>query len=148
MKLLIQRVQQAAVEVLGNNVASIQSGLLVFVGFEQTDNEGLIDKALNKLLNYRIFTDDLGKMNLNVQQAQGEILVVSQFTLVANTQKGLRPSFSEGAPTEQGLTLFDSMVEKIEARAVVPVASGQYAANMQVSLINDGPVTFYFDIHS
>lgn len=147
MKLLVQRVQQAAVEVLGNNIASIQSGLLVFVGFEQTDNEQLIDKALNKLFNYRVFADDLGKMNLNVQQARGEILLVSQFTLVANTQKGMRPSFSEGATPEQGLTLFNSMVEKAKATAIVPVTSGQYAADMQISLINDGPVTFFFDIH-
>lgn len=138
---LIQRVSQAKVEVEGQIIGQIGKGLLVLLGVEKDDDTLKADKLAEKVLNYRIFSDENDKMNLNVQQAGGELLVVSQFTLAADTQKGLRPSFSKGAPPALANELYEYFMQ--QCRAKITVSSGQFAADMQVSLTNDGPVTFW-----
>ena len=144
MKALIQRVQEACVRVEGDTVGAISHGILVLLGVEQGDNENNADKLLHKLLHYRIFADACDKMNLNVQEVNGGVLIVSQFTLAADTQKGLRPSFSCAAAPTEALRLYDYFVQR--AKIAYPnIATGQFAANMQVHLINDGPVTFLLE---
>ncbi|MCJ1883513.1 D-tyrosyl-tRNA(Tyr) deacylase [Pseudomonas sp. LA21] len=144
MKGLIQRVRGARVEVEGEVVGSIDHGLLVLVGVEPQDSEESVNRLLHKLLNYRVFGDDEGKMNLSLSDVGGGLLLVSQFTLAADTRKGLRPSFSSAAPPERGAALFDLLVEQARARHPV-VATGRFGANMQVHLVNDGPVTFLLE---
>lgn len=144
MKALIQRVQQASVTINEECCGSIEQGLLVLLGVERDDDQAKADKLLKKLLKYRVFSDPEGKMNLSLTDTQGGLLVVSQFTLVANTSSGLRPSFSRGAPPEQGKQLYDYFVSQAE-QLHPTVATGQFAADMQVSLINDGPVTFLLE---
>ncbi|MEE6076164.1 D-aminoacyl-tRNA deacylase [Avibacterium paragallinarum] len=141
---LIQRVSQAKVEVDGNITGQIQQGLLVLLGVQKDDNESKADRLLEKVLNYRVFSDEQGKMNLNLQQVNGELLVVSQFTLAADTQKGLRPSFSKGANPEEAERLYNYFVQKCGEK--IPTFTGKFAADMQVSLINDGPVTFWLEV--
>ena len=141
---LIQRVSQAKVDVNGETIGKIGKGLLVLLGVEKEDNREKADKLAEKVLNYRIFSDDNDKMNLNVQQAQGELLIVSQFTLAADTQKGLRPSFSKGAPPALANELYEYFIQKCAEK--LPVSTGQFAADMQVSLTNDGPVTFWLNV--
>ena len=142
---LIQRVKWAKVEVEGNIVGQIpQGGLLVLLGVEQGDDRAKADKLLAKVLGYRIFADEQGKMNLNVQQAGGGLLVVSQFTLAADTQKGLRPSFSKGAAPDEAEALYEYFHQQAEKQIVTE--TGQFAADMQVSLQNDGPVTFWLQV--
>ncbi len=144
MKALIQRVKHASVTVEGSTIGAIDHGLLALVGVEKGDSEAEADKLLHKLLHYRVFSDDAGKMNHNLQQAEGGLLLVSQFTLAADTHKGLRPSFSSAAPPEEGQRLFHYLVDR--ARAAWPqVATGQFGADMQVALTNDGPVTFLLE---
>ena len=142
---LIQRVKQAKVEVNNAAVGEIGPGILVLLGVEKEDDEAKAKRLCERVLNYRIFSDQEGKMNLNVQQIGGSVLVVSQFTLVADTRKGNRPSFSRGASPEQGKALYEYFVQQVEAMKV-PCETGQYAADMQVHLINDGPVTFQLSI--
>ncbi|SHF26045.1 D-tyrosyl-tRNA(Tyr) deacylase [Microbulbifer donghaiensis] len=144
MKGLIQRVSHARVDVNGESVGAIDRGLLLLLGVEAQDNRDSADKLLHKVLHYRVFGDEQGRMNLNVQQAGGALLVVSQFTLVADTARGLRPSFSRGATPQQAEELYDYFVERARAQ-FAPVASGVFAADMQVSLSNDGPVTFLLE---
>ena len=145
MKALLQRVGHARVEVAEEIVGSIGQGLLVLVGVEPQDTQASADKLLHKLLNYRVFSDAAGKMNLSLQDVNGGLLLVSQFTLAADTRSGLRPSFSTAAPPAQGLALFERLVEL--AREQHPqVATGRFGADMQVHLINDGPVTFLLEI--
>ena len=144
MRGLIQRVRHARVDVAGEAVGAIDCGLLLLLGVEARDDRASADKLLHKVLHYRIFGDDSGRMNLNVQQAGGGLLVVSQFTLVADTDRGLRPSFSRGASPQQAEELYDYFVERARAQ-LSPVASGVFAADMQVSLLNDGPVTFLLE---
>jgi len=145
MKALIQRVRGARVEVAGEIVGAIDQGLLALVGVEPQDSEASVVKLLHKLLNYRVFSDAEGKMNLSLSDVGGGLLLVSQFTLAADTKSGLRPSFSSAAPPAQGETLFDTLVE--QARAKHPqVATGRFGADMQVHLINDGPVTFLLEV--
>ncbi|WP_417228098.1 D-aminoacyl-tRNA deacylase [Amphritea sp.] len=145
MKALIQRVNAASVDIADERHAQIGPGILVLLGVEKTDDEACADKLLQKILHYRIFSDTEGKMNLNLQQHNGGLLIVSQFTLVADTAKGLRPGFSKGASPQQGEALYDYFVQ--QAQALHPeVASGQFGANMQVNLINDGPVTFLLEV--
>ncbi|MDR5899289.1 D-aminoacyl-tRNA deacylase [Halomonas vilamensis] len=144
MKALIQRVSRASVEVETKTVGAIDHGLLALVGVEKDDSEVSADKLLHKLVHYRVFSDADGKMNLNVQQARGGVLLVSQFTLAADTSKGLRPSFSSAAPPEEGERLFNYLVAQARQHDI-PVATGEFGANMQVSLINDGPVTFLLE---
>ncbi|MFU2074063.1 D-aminoacyl-tRNA deacylase [Gallibacterium anatis] len=141
---LIQRVKNANVKVNQTIVGEIEQGILVLLGVEQGDDQNKADRLAEKVLNYRIFSDDNGKMNLNVQQIQGELLVVSQFTLAADTKKGLRPSFSRSGDPESAQALYHHFVEK--CRENIPVQTGQFAADMQVSLINDGPVTFWLQV--
>nr|WP_311463414.1 D-aminoacyl-tRNA deacylase [uncultured Aggregatibacter sp.] len=138
---LIQRVTQAKVEVGGEVVGQIGKGLLVLLGVEKDDDRAKADKLAEKVLNYRVFSDENDKMNLNVQQVAGEVLVVSQFTLVADTQKGLRPSFSKGATPSLANELYEYFAEKCGEK--VEVECGRFAADMQVSLTNNGPVTFW-----
>lgn len=138
---LVQRVNKASVEVDGQTVGAIDKGILLLLGIEKNDSEKSADKLLDKLLAYRIFSDEQGKMNCSVQQVNGGILVVSQFTLAADTRKGLRPSFSSAAPPQLAQQLYDYFVTCLRERHT-DVATGIFAADMQVSLINDGPVTF------
>lgn len=144
MKGLIQRVQQARVEVAGEVVGSIDQGLLVLVGVEREDDRARADKLLHKLLRYRVFSDDNGKMNRSLADVGGGLLLVSQFTLAAETGSGLRPSFSSAAPPALGEELYDYLVA--QARLQHPnVAVGRFGAAMQVHLQNDGPVTFLLE---
>ena len=138
---LIQRVTQAKVEVGGEVVGQIGKGLLVLLGVEKDDDRQKADKLAEKVLNYRVFSDADDKMNLNVQQIGGELLVVSQFTLAADTQKGLRPSFSKGASPQLANELYAYFVRKCGNK--LKVKCGRFAADMQVSLVNDGPITFW-----
>ena len=138
---LIQRVSSAKVEVDGEIVGQIGKGLLVLLGVEKDDDRHKVDKLAEKVLNYRVFSDADDKMNLNVQQVAGEVLVVSQFTLVADTQKGLRPSFSKGATPSLANELYEYFAQKCGEK--VKVECGRFAADMQVSLVNEGPVTFW-----
>lgn len=145
MKLLIQRVRGARVEVAGEVVGAIDQGLLALVGIEPQDNPASIAKGLQRMLAYRVFSDADGKMNLSLKDVNGGLLLVSQFTLAADTRSGLRPSFSTAAPPAQGAELFERLVTL--AREQHPqVATGRFGADMQVHLINDGPVTFLLDV--
>ncbi|MBR9909849.1 MAG: D-tyrosyl-tRNA(Tyr) deacylase [Gammaproteobacteria bacterium] len=144
MKGLIQRVSEASVRVAGAEVGRIDRGLLLLLGVERKDNEASLDKLLHKLLNYRLFPDADGKMNLSVADIEGGVLVVSQFTLAADTRKGLRPGFSSAAAPERAEALYNRFVAELAARHP-RVASGVFAADMQVALVNDGPVTFLLE---
>ncbi|MBO3278146.1 D-aminoacyl-tRNA deacylase [Pseudomonas schmalbachii] len=145
MKGLIQRVRGARVEVAGEVVGAIDHGLLALVAVEPRDDEESAAKLLHKLLNYRVFADDEGKMNLSLSDVGGGLLLVSQFTLAADTRKGLRPSFSSAASPERGAELFDHLVEQARVRHPL-VATGRFGADMQVHLVNDGPVTFLLEV--
>ncbi|OCG13784.1 D-tyrosyl-tRNA(Tyr) deacylase [Gilliamella sp. wkB292] len=138
---LIQRVTQASVTVDKQIIGQINHGLLILLGVEQGDDQQKATRLCEKVLGYRIFSDSDGKMNLNVQQAKGEVLVVSQFTLAADTQKGMRPSFTKGAKPDEANKLYQFFVEQCKKQ--INTQTGQFAANMQVALINDGPVTFW-----
>jgi len=144
MKGLIQRVKHASVMVEGQTVGEIQQGVLVLLGVEKHDDETTADKLLHKITNYRIFTDEVGKMNLSVQNIQGELLIVSQFTLAADTKKGMRPSFSSAATPLQAEALYNYFTERAKLLGI-KVANGQFGADMQVTLNNDGPVTFMLE---
>lgn len=146
MKAVVQRVQHASVVVDGQIVGEIGQGLLVLLGVAKNDNQAVADKLLNKVLGYRIFPDADNKMNLSLKNIGGELLVVSQFTLVADTNKGLRPSFSAAAPPELGRELYEYWVKEAE-KSIKSVATGQFGSDMQVSLQNDGPVTFILEVH-
>ena len=142
---LIQRVKHAKVEIGGKTVGEIQHGILVLLGVEKNDDAAKAKKLSHKVMSYRIFSDQLGKMNLNVQQVTGELLIVSQFTLVADTQKGNRPSFSSGASPQLGEELYHYFIECCQDNGM-PCSSGEFGADMQVSLLNDGPVTFQLQV--
>ena len=144
MRLLVQRAAQASVSVAGSIIGEIGHGQMVLVGIEKNDTDVEIKRLAEKLLNYRMFSDNEGKMNLNVQQVEGGILLVSQFTLAAETKKGLRPGFSTAAHPDRAKELFDLFVELVQ-RKYNHVATGEFGADMQVSLVNDGPVTFLLD---
>ncbi|MAX89164.1 MAG: D-tyrosyl-tRNA(Tyr) deacylase [Pseudomonas sp.] len=144
MKALIQRVRQARVEVADEVVGSIDQGLLVLVGVEREDDRARADKLLHKLLRYRVFSDENGKMNRSLSDVSGGLLLVSQFTLAADTGSGLRPSFSTAAPPALGEELYNYLV--VQARLQhAKVACGRFGADMQVYLQNDGPVTFLLE---
>lgn len=137
---VLQRVSQASVQVGGDVVGHIGQGLLVLLCAEQGDTDAVADKMLSKMLKLRIFSDDAGKMNRSVQDVKGALLVVSQFTLAADVSGGNRPSFTQAAKPDEGRRLYEYFVA--QARAVHPVVqTGQFAADMQVALVNDGPVT-------
>ena len=145
MKGLLQRARGARVDVDGQTVGAIDQGLLVLVAVEPGDTRAHADKLLHKLLNYRVFSDPQGKMNLSLKDVDGGLLLVSQFTLAADTQSGLRPSFSTAAPPALGAELFDYLLTQAQLQHAT-VASGQFGADMQVHLVNDGPVTFLLQI--
>ena len=138
---LLQRVTQARVEVDRQTVGRIDQGLLVFVGVQKHDTAQSAQRLVERLLGYRVFADADGKMNLSVKDTNGGLLLVPQFTLAADTKKGMRPSFSSAAPPETGHQLFNELVT-IAKRQHEHVATGEFGADMQVSLTNDGPVTF------
>ncbi len=140
MLALVQRVKSASVTVANTEVARIQSGMMVLVCAEPTDTPETADQLLNKLLKLRIFDDDEGKMNLSLQQTQGGLLLVSQFTLAADTSRGNRPSFMRAAPPELGRFLYTYLVDKAKTMHHT-VAAGVFGADMQVALVNNGPVT-------
>lgn len=144
MKALIQRVSRASVAVEGDTVGAIDQGLLVLLGVERGDDQAMADRLLDRLLRYRVFSDADGKMNLSVSDIAGGILLVSQFTLAADTRKGLRPGFSGAAEPELAEALYNYMLAQLQSR-LAQVACGRFGANMQVSLINDGPVTFLLE---
>jgi D-aminoacyl-tRNA deacylase len=140
---LIQRVSEASVMVSEKCVASIHAGLLAFVCAERNDTEQDADKLLDKLLAYRVFADDNDKMNRSLIDLRGDLLVVSQFTLAADTFSGTRPSFTPAAPPAQGLLLYEYFVARAREKHLGTVQTGEFGAAMRVSLINDGPVTFW-----
>jgi D-tyrosyl-tRNA(Tyr) deacylase len=140
MLALVQRVARAQVDVAGETVGRIGRGLLVLVCAEPADTPALAERLLDKLLKLRIFSDDAGKMNLSVQDVQGGLLLVSQFTLAADTRGGNRPSFTGAAPAAQGRALYEHLLEQARLRHP-QVAAGRFGADMQISLVNDGPVT-------
>lgn len=143
MILLIQRVSEARVLIENNVVGKISNGLLAFVAIEPSDDDATARRLVDRAVNYRVFSDEAGRMNLSLADTGGELLLVSQFTLAADTHKGLRPSFTTAAAPELGRQLFERVVDY--ARAALPgkVATGRFGAAMKVSLVNDGPVTFW-----
>ena len=144
MRLVIQRVLHAEVQVDGNTIGKIGKGLLVFVGAGQNDTKEIADKYLRKLLGLRIFEDENGKTNLSLKDVDGELLIVSQFTLYANCKKGNRPSFIEAGEPHMAEALYEYMID--EAKKSVPVVEhGEFGADMKVSLLNDGPFTIILD---
>lgn len=138
---LLQRVSEASVRVEGRVVAAIQTGLLILVGVERDDTETEADRLCDRIINYRVFADDQGRMNLSVADIRGGILLVPQFTLAADTRKGTRASFTSAATPEVAQRLFDYLFSRLQLRHE-NVAKGVFGADMQVALINDGPVTF------
>lgn len=139
---LIQRVSSASVSIDNAVVGNIDQGLLLLLGIEKPDLETAADKLLQKILNYRVFADPVGKMNLSLRDIGGELLVVSQFTLAADTNKGLRPSFSAAASPQQAEELYDYFLTQAATALKTQIQSGRFGADMQVMLRNDGPVTF------
>lgn len=142
---LIQRVSHAQVDINGETVGKINRGLLVLLGVDKDDDEAKAKRLMERISTYRVFPDEDGKMNLNVQQISGELLVVSQFTLVADTKKGTRAGFSRGATPRDGNRLYEYFVEQCKTTGL-KVETGQFGADMQVSLLNDGPVTFSLEV--
>jgi len=144
LKLLIQRVSQAGVEIDNENIATISNGILVFVGFDPTDSIREITKLTKKLLNYKIFNNSNGRVAFSVLEAEAEILLVPQVTLAVSTNKGLKPSFSGAADPEKGLELFNAFKVHLES-SYSKILAGKFGANMSVSLINEGPITYWFE---
>jgi len=145
LKALLQRVSEARVTVDGDCVGAIGPGLLVLLGMDRGDDADVAERMLDKLLSYRVFSDAEGKMNLSVRDVGGGVLLVSQFTLSADTRKGLRPSFTSALAPDEAQRLYGRMMAMLEQRHA-PVAGGVFGANMQVALVNDGPVTFLLEI--
>lgn len=139
---LIQRVSSASVSIENNLCGQINQGILLLLGVEKNDGLAKSDKLLKKLLNYRIFADDNGKINRSLVDINGDLLIVSQFTLAADTKKGLRPSFSSAAAPQEAKALYEYFLAQAKNIHNGKIASGQFGADMQVSLCNDGPVTF------
>ena len=142
---LLQRVSHAEVAVTGEQIAAIDQGVLVLVGVERGDTESTAERLLERLLGYRIFEDETGRMNRSLQDIHGGLLLVPQFTLAADTRKGTRPSFTPAAEPAEGQRLFDHLVMQARQQHG-PVATGRFGADMQVSLVNDGPVTFWLQV--
>ncbi len=144
MKLVVQRVKHAHVDVDGKTIGKIKEGLMVLLGVGSNDSEKNADLLLKKLLNLRIFRDENDKMNLSVQDINGELLIVSQFTLYADTKKGNRPSFVNAASPDMANRLYEYFIEKAR-KAGIKVQTGSFGAHMEVSLLNDGPVTIILE---
>ncbi len=145
MKALIQRVTTAKVVVDGCTVGEIEQGLMVLIGVDKDDTKQHADKLLQKLLKYRVFSDQQCKMNLSLLDIEGGLLLVPQFTLAADTDKGLRPSFSSAKPPAEGKQLFDYLISEAK-QCYHKVETGVFGADMQVHLVNDGPVTFMLEV--
>jgi D-aminoacyl-tRNA deacylase len=145
LKIILQRVKNASVTVNGEEISGIGPGLLLLVGIARGDGEAEANWLAEKVAGLRVFADDEGKMNLDVREAGGKILAVSQFTLLADTRKGKRPSFVEAAPPEEAEMLFDYFCEKLREAGVASVETGSFGAMMDVSLVNDGPVTIILE---
>jgi len=145
LKAVIQRVSQASVTIEGEKVADIQHGLLVLVGFEDSDNQEDISWLCSKIANLRIFGDDNGVMNLSLKDTNGEMIIVSQFTLHALTKKGNRPSYIKASKPEIAIPLYERFIAQMETELGKKVQTGQFGADMKVSLLNDGPVTIVID---
>ncbi len=147
---LLQRVKSASVVVSNKEIAAIEQGLLILLGVEKKDDESMLERMAEKILKYRVFADEDDKMNLSVMDINGGVLVVPQFTLAANTEKGLRPSFSNAAEPEKGFALFTQLIDiiRLKGESISPalkpdwLQTGQFGADMAVQLLNDGPVTF------
>ena len=145
MRVVIQRVKRASVTIGGKIYSQIDTGLMVLVGFEAADSEDDISWMTKKLLGIRLFDDDNGVMNRSVLDVEGDILIISQFTLHARTKKGNRPSYISAAPPEIAIPLYEKFIAKIESGLGNPIATGVFGAEMMVELINDGPVTITID---
>ena len=145
MRIVIQRVREASVKINDEIVGEIQQGLLVLLGIEHVDSELDADYLIQKLIHLRIFGDEEGKMNLSVSDISGDLLIVSQFTLFADTKKGNRPSFIRSARPEQARPLYDYFLSQLKKLFIGKIENGFFGANMQVELINDGPVTIIID---
>ncbi len=145
MRVLIQRVKEASVSVENNCVGKINNGILIFLGVHQQDNSADIEWICHKIINLRIFSDEAGKMNKSIMDINGDVLIVSQFTLFASTKKGNRPSFIDSAPPAMAEKMYEDFITLIETLINKPCAKGIFGADMQVSLINDGPVTIWID---
>ncbi|MFV1984038.1 MAG: D-aminoacyl-tRNA deacylase [Thiohalomonadales bacterium] len=145
MIVLLQRVIQASVSVKDKVIGEIEQGLLVFLGVEKGDSETQANRLLERLLNYRVFADEQDKMNLNVTELNAGVLLVPQFTLAANTDKGNRPSFTSAAAPEDGKLLYDYFVTQAKLK-YNNIQTGQFGADMKVALVNDGPVTFWLQV--
>lgn len=144
MKVLIQRVRRASVTVNEEVTGEIEQGMLVFVGIERDDTPAMLEKVAERLLNYRVFADDEGRMNASLRDINGGLLLVSQFTLAADTRKGLRPGFSTAATPADAQLLYNALLDTLTHKHD-KIAAGRFAADMQVSLVNDGPVTFLLE---
>ncbi len=142
---LLQRVLEASVSINNESVAAIDQGVLVFVAIQEHDDESTATRMCERVIGYRIFADEVGKMNKSVVDVNGGVLLVPQFTLAADTKKGLRPNFSQAASPEHGTALFDYFLNKLNSK-YAKVKSGKFGAHMQVHLINDGPVTFWLQL--
>ena len=142
---LLQRVLSADVVVAGSEIAKINQGLLGFVGVQRDDDQAKADRLLERVLGYRVFEDEQGKMNLSLKDISGELLLVPQFTLAADTNRGMRPSFSSAASPHEGQKWFEYMVEAA-GKQQIRVAQGRFGADMKVGLVNDGPVTFWIEV--
>lgn len=145
MRVLLQRVSRASVHIAGECRATIGPGLLLLAGFEAADTEAELQWTANKIVQLRIFTDEQGLMNRSVLETGGDILLVSQFTLHAQTKKGNRPSFIQAARPEQAIPLYEAFIRLLEQALGKKIQTGQFGADMQVSLVNDGPVTIWID---
>ena len=145
MKALIQRVNSSQVKVDGKLVGSVEKGLLVFLGLEKQDKRSMADKMINKIISYRLFSDQNQKMNLSLKDINGEILIISQFTLAADTKNGTRAGFSTAMPPLDAESLYDYFVENTRSSGL-KVETGIFGADMKVSLVNDGPVTFLLQV--
>jgi D-tyrosyl-tRNA(Tyr) deacylase len=145
MRILLQRVSEASVQVDKKTIGSIQKGLLILVGIEESDNETDIIWLSNKICQLRIFNDEQGLMNVSVKEVGGDILVISQFTLHAETKKGNRPSFIQAAKPTIAIPVYEQFKEQLAKDLGKPIQCGQFGANMQVKLINDGPVSIWID---
>ncbi len=143
---LLQRVRGAHVEVDGQRIAEIKAGLLVLVGVQQADSGREVARLLERVLGYRVFPDAAGRMNLSLKDTGGELLLVPQFTLAADTRSGMRPSFTPAASPADGERLFDELVKQA-GLTHTSVACGQFGADMQLTLVNDGPVTFWLEVN-
>ncbi len=141
---LIQRVLAARVEVEGRTIGAIEQGVLALIGVRRDDTPAAADRLLERIVTYRIFADDAGRMNRSLAEIRGGLLLVPQFTLAADTRQGTRPGFSTAAPPEAARSLFDYLVTQARTRHA-PVAAGEFGAHMRVALVNDGPVTFWLE---